>query len=424
MDRTRDHSRSLVVCLLVPFLAACATTSGARSETAPGERTVLKAVLFGYIPDSAGDKFKSLVLRLEQGFETQAPGVDLQLVLDPDIDVYDFADGGTLSKLLGAGAEAVQVVEVDTLLLGQLVSKGWIQPVTLPDAGNFPQAQQAVTVNGSTYGAPTYLCSNVIYARSPQLSSATDAKALLSILAAIKPGTTPLVSNYAGSWTLPGVYVDAWADTNGTDGLERAYAPVLDQKTMDSFSLVVDSCQSASKSNPCLDGTYKENTKPEEAFASGSANGYLGYTERLFHIRHANPQLPLPAVISDPIGAASHPTEFVDALVFNPRCTGACLDAAKRFAAYMSSVAVRNVIAFSQDGPPGTLPRYLLQANESFYSSEPAASDPMYTAFKPIVAAAQPFPNTGFPESRKPLQSELMKHLAPSKASAAAASAD
>jgi PhoPQ-activated pathogenicity-related protein len=109
---------------------------------------------------------------------------------------------------------------------------------------------------------------------------------------------------------------------------------------------------------------------------------------------------------------------FVDSLVFNPHCTGACLANAQALATYLSSVPVRNAIAFSQDAPAGALPRYLLQASQDFYRAPPAAADPMYQAYLPIVQAAQAFPNTHFPQSRKALQGSLNAALAPARASA------
>ncbi len=380
---------------------------------AQGASTVLKAVLFPYIPDSAGDNFQSLIQRLESGFESTHPGVDVQITINASIDVYDYGPNGTLSKLLGSGPDAVQVVEVDTLLMGNLTQSGWVQPVGMANPGVLPTAWQAATVQNVTYGVPTYLCSNVIYSESSAVTAAANGTNLVGILSGVKPGTRPLVGNYAGSWTLPSFYVDAWADTEGTAGMATAYQLPLDQKTMMFFSSVVNVCATNATTNPCLNGAYANNTAAETAFASGAANGFIGYTERLFYIRKANPQRPLPSVTSAPIGGGSNPAMFVDALVFNPSCTGACLGAAQAFAAYMSSVPVRNLIAFSQDGPPGTLPRYLLQANEVFYASQPAASDPMYRAYAPIVRAARPYPNSGFPDSRRALNQALLATFAP-----------
>lgn len=400
--------------------AAPETPPPARSEStkpAAPAPLVIKAALFPYIPDSAGDKFASLIAKLESGFEAAQPGVDLQITINGDLDPYDSSAGGTLSKLLGKGADAMQIVEVDTVLMGTLVANDWVQPSGISNPGALPAAWQAASVGGTAYGVPTYLCTNVVYSSSSAIGTAKNGTDLIGILSKIKPGVTPLVGNYKGSWTLPSTYVDAWADTNGAASATASFTIPLDPKTMGFFSSVVNGCTSSTKANPCLDGSYKQGAGAETAFASGNAGGFIGYTEQLFAIRHANPSAPLPAVISAPIGDGSNPLMFVDALVFNPGCVGACLSAAQAFATYMSSVAVRNIIAFSQDGPQGTLPRYLLQANPSFYSSSPASSDPMYKAYTTIVNRATPFPNTGFPEGRTALNDALTAALtsAPAK---------
>ncbi|HTN90418.1 MAG TPA: hypothetical protein VL242_42380 [Sorangium sp.] len=401
--------------MMLSLLVGCGRPPPVAAPGVPpgGTAVVLKAALFPYIPDSVGDNFASLIRTLESGFEAMQPGVDLQITIDPNMDLYDYAPGGTLNTLLGNGAGAMSVVEVDTLLMGTLVSAGWVQPSGMSNPGVFTSAWEAASVGGTAYGMPTYLCTNVIYSTDSAISAAQNGTNLLGILSGIKPGVPALVGNYEGSWTLPGTYVDAWADTNGASNMSASFALPLDQKTMAFFSPVVSSCASSTTTNPCLDGTYGSGagTGAELAFASGNANGFIGYTERLFYIRQAAPSAPLPSVISDPIGGGSNPSMFVDALVFNRSCVGACLHAAQAYAAYMSSVSVRNIIAFSQDGPQGTLPRYLLQANQSFYSSAPASTDPMYKQYASIVNRATPYPNTGFPNVRKELNAALIAAL-------------
>ncbi|MBK7538165.1 MAG: hypothetical protein IPI49_22950 [Myxococcales bacterium] len=380
------------------------------NDTAASGKVPFTAVLFPYIPDSAGDNFASLISYLESNFEQANPEVDLTVVINADLDLYDYSANGTLSKLLGSGPEAAQVVEVDTVLMATLVGNKWVQPVQMTNPGVVATAWEAATLQGVVYGIPTYLCSNVVYAFSSVIKGAANATNLLALLTSIAPNVTPLVGQYKGSWTLPTFYVDAWADTNGATGMAASFELPLNQRTMSFFPTVVNSCVSGGK-NPCLDGTY-DDQKVASLFANRKANGFIGYTESLFSIRSANPSAPLPTVISDPIGGGTHPTVFVDALVFNPGCTAGCLTIAQAFASYMSSVTVRSTIAFSLDAPAGTLPRYLLQASTAFYSAQPAASDPMYQAYWPIVRSAQAFPNTGFPQSRKDLNAALTAFFA------------
>ncbi len=419
-------------CRLVPIhLLGVVTTIAALACTPPGpgasptrpaptaqdSGAQLRVILFPYIPDSAGDHYAALIRYLQDSFHTQHPGVNLQVVIDPNMDLYDYAPTGQLSKLLGDGPDAAQVVEIDTMLMGTLVDNHWVQPIQMPNTHVFPTAWEAATVAGVTYGAPTYLCSNVVYAFASTITQATNATNLMAAVTAINPQATALVGNYNGSWTLPSFYVDAWADTHGPAGMATAYDLPLDPQTMSFFPSVVNGCTAGGK-NPCLDGTYKDNTQPETLFASHAANAFIGYTERLFYIRTMNPSAPLPSIVSDPIGGSSHPTVFVDSLVFNPHCTGSCLANAQDLATYLSSVPVRNAIAFSQDAPTGALPRYLLQASQDFYRAPPADDDPMYKAYLPIVQAAQAFPSAHFPQSRKALQDALKAALAPARASA------
>jgi len=361
-----------------------------------GDLMPVKAVLFGYIPDSANDNFVALSRTLTQQFAASTR-IPAQITIDPNLDLFDFKAGGKLATLFGNGAGAADVVEVDTLLLGTLVANHWVQPLNLQIPGLLPSALKAVSVHGQAYGVPTYLCSNVIYARNSGLSSVHDGASLLTFLQSLS-SATPLVGNYSGSWTLPSSYLDAWADTNGTPGLSGAYLPPVDAETMTSFDPLVESCATAA-GNPCLDGTYASGTGAETAFATGKANGFVGYTERLFYILSAAPPSQ-PSLVSAPLGHGGHPVMFVDALVVNPHCSGACLERALAFIRFMSALSTRNLIAFSQDAPAGTRPRYLLQANSDFYSGSLAQQDPYYPQFWRFLQTAEPFPNEGFPEDR------------------------
>src|SRR5580704_11641966 len=109
----------------------------------------LKVVLFPYIPDSSGDAYQRLIQSLKVGYDLSpqhAPGVDLQIVIDPAIDLYGYAPGGALDKLLGTGDGAAQVVEVDTILMGNLTRSGWVAPVGIPNPGVFPTAWEAASI--------------------------------------------------------------------------------------------------------------------------------------------------------------------------------------------------------------------------------------------------------------------------------------
>lgn len=415
---TGSMRRILPLCMVLALgLGACTGSRTAPAQApAPSAKRALRAVLFPYIPDAGGDSFAKLIKHLESGFEETHPAIDLRIVMDLKMDLYDLEQGGLLSKLFGNGADAADVVEIDTMLLGALVERGFVQPVGVQPAELEPildVAWRAVTVAGAVYGVPTYLCSNVIYANHPGIVDVDRAEELIPFLRTRNPDAVPLVANYAGSWTLGPDYVDAWADTHGNDPdqVAAAYRVPLDPATMQVFAPLVRACAADGK-NPCLDDTYKDNTKAEEVFAQGKANAFLGYSERLFFILSSNRALPLPTPISAPLGAGSQPMIFVDALAVSAQCQGQCLADAQALTAYLSSAKVRTLIAFSQDAPAGTPPRYLLQANERFYSMAPAREDPVYQGiFTRVIQRGQPFPNQGFPKVRTALDAALMQAL-------------
>jgi thiamine pyridinylase len=407
--------RTLLLAALL-LGAACTTPPHPATVVPPPEVTRpatpavggVTAVLFGYIPDAAKDNFAALTRALAERFKTAYPRVPLkQITIDPNLDLYDLSAGGELGKLLGDGPGAADVVEVDTLTLGDLVRNSWVQPLATDVPGILPAAEQAASINGQLYGVPTYLCSNVIYAHDPRLGAVRDGAALYTFLRSLS-SSTPLVGNYAGSWILPSVYLDAWADTHGTAGLAGAYLPPVDTATLSSFAPLVKSC-ALGASNPCLDGTLKDNTRAESTFATGQANGYIGFTERLFYILSAGS--PPVSVISAPLGNGNHPVMFVDALVVNRHCTSSCLTNAMAFIQFMSQLATRSLIAFSEDAPQGTFPRYLLQANSAFYRGPKAQQDPFYPQFWSFLPSAVPFPNQGFPEDRKALAAAVSAAL-------------
>jgi len=126
-----------------PASDARAPTSQPPSPQVAHSRS-LTAVLFPYIPNAANDSFKALIAELTRRFEKQFPAVQLHVTIDPSLDVYDRS---TLQQLLGAGPGAANIVELDTLFFGDLVSAGLIQPLSLRDADVLPTAWRAATVN-------------------------------------------------------------------------------------------------------------------------------------------------------------------------------------------------------------------------------------------------------------------------------------
>ncbi|TRW95147.1 extracellular solute-binding protein [Candidatus Methylobacter oryzae] len=398
------NSHRLDKFLIAMFLSLATASAVAAPRT-------INVVLFGYIPDANHDQYAALIAKLKKRFEVDNPDIALNLTIDPNIDVYDMP---TLSNLLGKNPDAAQLVEIDTVMLGNLVKEKLVQPLSFHPTDTVTQALDAAMINETLYSVPTYLCSNVIYSPA-DIEQVENSKDLVKILAKYQIDKPSLIGNYNGSWTLSGFYTDAWADTNTNSPKElpASLRLPLQDTTVQSLNTAVHSCADSHGKNPCLDGTYKDNSLAMEAFARGEANGYVGYTENLFNILSARPQDAPPLhVISAPMGNGEKPVMYVDGLVFNTNCTSQCLDDAQNVAKYLTATATRNLIAFSQDAGAGAIPRYLMQANTDFYTVEPAASNPYYQAYwQQIVTKAEPVPNTGVPENKDSISKALQTAL-------------
>lgn len=368
----------------------------------------LSVVLFPYIPDAGGDNFAGLKLDLAARFHAVRPDVDLTIRMEAADNLYDM---GTLETLLGSGGGRADVVEVDTLLLAALAAGGLVQPVPAVPGQPLPAALDAVMVNGDACGVPTYICSNVVYSYG-DVTAVSNGQDLVHALTGQDPSKRALAGNFAGSWTLPGSYIDAWADThtNAADAVAGALAGDLDDPTMATLQAVVDSCQQGG-TNPCMDGGFRDNTAAEEAFAAGAANGFVGYSERLFYVKEHAPDK-TPYAISAPLGAGKRPVMFVDALVFNTHMEGAVQDAASAFAEFMASAATREMLSLSHDAPAGKPFRYLMQASQAFWDLPAVADDKVFAALRAEVAEqAVALPNSGFPENKDRLNGLLKARL-------------
>lgn len=130
------HFRCLLLCVL---MAATPSVGRAQAQT-PTPKTQFRVALFPYLPDTLGDKFLSLLARVEREFEAQNQSIDLVLrPLDPNDDFYDSA---TLSKWLTAdpAGGGYAMVEVDTVVLGELIDANLLTPwVTPPGVNNGTQ---------------------------------------------------------------------------------------------------------------------------------------------------------------------------------------------------------------------------------------------------------------------------------------------
>ncbi|KYF63831.1 hypothetical protein BE04_11035 [Sorangium cellulosum] len=392
--------------------------SGGQGGSA-GEKTVLRVPLYPYIPDAAGDKLAAMALRIEAEFEEAHAGIDL--VVNPPCFAADVYDPAALAMgLAGEDADcSVDVIETDMILLGELVATGAIRPWSeLPPADWHPAGIEASTYDGEIYGVPHWLCGHFTFSRDASVESAGTAAELASALVDLQTDAPDMAGNLLGSWNLPSLYLDAWADTNGPAGVVSAISTTMyDAATLDALGIFARTCESEG-SNPCLDGTYdrEENVDlPAQRFAAGEVDATFGYSERLHTILKNLPPGGDPAEIklaSAPLGDGNRPLLFTDSFVVSARCTDACADAAAAFVAYMSSASTFAWILASEDAPQeARVPRYLMAATFDAYSAPTIGADPFYQAINALTEEGKSFPNGGLLDVRSEMRDDLLATL-------------
>lgn len=409
---------SLLSSLLcsVLFLQACVNTKKQSVDLQPiAQKTKLQVTLFSYLPDAAGDKFKSMMKRIEGEFERANAGVDLVLrPMDGSFDPYDIE--AIKSRFASNDPNASDMIEIDTVMLGEVVKAGLIQTLPSAEVSNdwLPPASRSAHHNGRLYGIPHWLCGHFIIARDPAILKAGSAEELKSLLDAGNENIRHLSGNMLGSWNLPCLYIDAWADTHGVGNTSSAIGDKLDAPALASLKLVADE-QTWEGKNPGLDGTYDDDNNPDlsaQEFAMGKAEALLGYSERL-HVVLKNQQDAKPLhITSAPLGASNRPLAFTDVFVIRKGASKAVEIAALQFARYMTKAETYAWIHKAEDAPKTKrTPRYLAPATRSAYRSTLIKDDPLMQEIHSAMRNAGTFPQSGLLNARKAMRDAILAEL-------------
>lgn len=394
---------------IAPSIAVSATTA---PEETPCKATV-NVLLFPYIPDcSATERFASLKSRLETEFRDRSGYCAHVTVADPNDMLYD---SKALSAALGADNPAYDIVEVDTVLLGELTDSQTIAPWVGVDSSDWwPAARASSTIDGQIWGIPHLMCSEFIIARDPLILKASNAFALAAALQKLGSPATNLVGNAKGSWTLPGLYLDAWNDTYPDKDPRGGISATLDQKVIAPLKVFLDQCASGNE-NGCLSGAYAEQEKDAEAFASGAADALFGYSERLHYVLRSVRDSTTIGIAPAPAGDGARLLTYTDSLVLRKGCSGECATAAKAFATYIDSTETMKWFLGAEECTIKVPPRYLIPATRSAFDIPEIKSDRFYTMMRPAVESATPIPNGGLEGQRKAMRDSLLTALSPSR---------
>ena len=433
--------RTVVGALALMSLLAMAACGDNASPELPGvdsgedERTVLRVVTYPWIPDAGGDGFAALTRFIEEDFEDKFPDIDLQLrPIADSFGVYDLDadDGGAgpltrwltnepTSSPTHGDNDGYHLVEIDTLLLGDIHERGLIAEWSDIDDGDWHEAaKQAVDIDGSILGVPRFLCGHFIMSREPAITAANNVDELLSALDSLDGDTRRLSGNFLGSWNSAALYIDAWIDTYPESAPIQAFGAQsgtldLDPEVLADLDALSLRCDMDGQ-NWCLDGTYDDYSDPDRAakeFGRGLAASTFGYSERLHYIikesQGAGLSIDDIGISSVPMGDGSKPILFADAFVMRRDCDEVCRDAAMTFVHYMNDPETHEAIMLSRDSGEDLIPRYLIPATLSALSDSDLADDPFYAAIREQIRDGRAFPNRDFYSNKDAVECELLE---------------
>eukprot|EP00731_Ephydatia_muelleri_P009379 Em0004g1717a len=341
----------------------------------------LRVLIYPYIPDLKGDGLKSLRQFITREFFVQS-GIKIQVDGDPaTTDLYTLQN---LKTYLGAGPSAYDLVEVDTILLGEMVKANLLQPnpnpgIQVNSESFFRFAVDSVKYNGIVYGIPTLVCSNFLATlTSPKGSQEVD-----------------LIGNFRGSWTLPGHYLNGYVNKLGASTMDAGVLsnPPEHDDIVQKIRQLSNRCARCDGRNPCTDNTYNNDSNAMISDVIGSKkSNFLAYSEVIGQVLYTEPGVQVDSVIAPPLGGAGYLPMYTDALVANRNTYEAKKEDIKKFMKFYTSVLFRHQYALCGDMPGPNCARYVLPANLGFYSLVP--SHPFYAMlYEVITKSGTPGPN-------------------------------
>ncbi|MBI3089465.1 MAG: hypothetical protein HYY96_02270 [Candidatus Tectomicrobia bacterium] len=374
------------------------------------QKVVLRVALYPYIPDSDSDNYEKLRSTIIDEFNSTHPSIRLDLrPIKPNEDYH--YDLNKLAQWLTTRPEngGYDVVEVDTMLLGELYKRNIIAPWEAPglDQTDWYQAgRSASIINGRLYGVPHWLCGYFILARDEKVAKAQSLDILIDTLQLNTKDIPNLAGNMVGQWRLPTLYVKAWsdADESRTENIDSAIRAILRRRSAPYVRNVLLSLRkfaSQCRKHPeepsqCLDGSFEEEPyKAESKFADHKVKAIFGYFESLHNVKKHNnvkKDTAEPIYIAPlPLGERNSHVFMVDAFVLNRKCGDKCQKAAVAFVKYIHAEETYEWIVMGKKGT-STVPRYLIPATKSAFTVDRIIEDKHYEAIKSIVKGAREYP--------------------------------
>jgi thiamine pyridinylase len=386
--------------------------------------TILNVALFPYLPDLEGDDHRSLLHYIEDEFYKVRPDVFLAL---RKMNVSDeFYNPEQVIKWLGGSSENVtiyDVVEVDTVILGDLVDAAVADPLPFPPSavpGHWNQAAAfAVEVNKALYAYPHLMCTFFLFTRDSSIGAANTVDELTRAIRRFSIANGGyLAGNLHSTWDLTAMYVDSYREANFPNNLPEANAlhGPWSNAALDELRELAQLCNNSVGQNDCLNGNFDNANYdvPAELFGLNKVKAIFGYSERLFQIlktaASVGPVIPSNYKIKPlPLGKIpNQPLFFTDAFVIRRNMSEDKARAAIDFASFMATPKMQAAVVAGVK-PTGPY-RYLLPMSSDAYKEFPLNSDYFYQTFFRNVTGGW-LPNTGFSKVRKTVGSYVAEYM-------------
>ncbi|CAF2998603.1 unnamed protein product [Rotaria socialis] len=378
-------------------------------------KIALKVALYPSLPDPSGDNNTGLLQFITDEFNKVYPDIALQL---RPLSINDsFYDLDLLSKWLMADGTGYDIVEIDTLILGDLVNIGLVAPQFINSTSQADwhiAANMAVHINNAVYGFPHLMCTYFLFTRGERIAAASTIDQLIAALGDIPSEDYRLIGNMDSSWDLSLLWINSYQESSKSSA--EAAANAMHGYTKNSFKNILKLtglCNRSRGENHCLDGTFKKDSNmPTVLFKENKTAAMFDFSEKLFSILkdgnlddYDNIKL-----IPLPIGTAhNQPLFFTDAFVFRRNMSDDVLNASRLFAEFMGTPRMQAVVVGSGD-KPGSIPRYLLPMSKSAYDDPLLVNNRFYqTYFRNLTGFS--FPTVGLLNTRKQLQTAILDYI-------------
>ena len=421
--RIEQTKRTLVLAFALLLTTSCSmvardaveASESSRSEitaTKPDRKGTcdepLRVLLFPYIPQcQTGDAFVHMQTRMEREFRQQTGHCLSVTIADPQFALYE---PETLASYLRGPDAPFDVVEIDTVILGELVDLGVLRSWSEVEVSRyFPTAIAASQVAGRPYGIPHLMCSEFVISRNKDILSAGSAAALAAALAAVPTRNRRLSGDAAGSWTLPGLYLDAWNDTFPEQPVQISKS--AEKSVVASLGSVLAHC--GGNPNRCLEngGIYDDTTKAAEELGKGETAAMFSYSEQLHYVLRSATDPSAISMVPAPLGEGQSVLTYTDALVLRNGCNSDCEQQALKFADYLNSQATMKWYLLAEECPGEVPPRYLIPATQDAFDIPAIAKDRHYQSIRAALDGATMMPTSGLAGARKALRDDILQKL-------------